>query len=194
MKALLQAYASAWSKAGLPHIAALVGAIDTPEHLAVADHQVPGALAEDYDRAIASLTRFPVLQRQLLRTGGSLPWMQGNMQMPETFQGRFAYVELAGPKGMIANADVRFGLYLQQHNTVYPSHWHRAVEDYLVLSGTALWQVDDGAFMARPPGAHIQHGSNQPHATTTREDPLLAMWFWQGDIRVSTYRIVGVDT
>ena len=193
MKALLQAYAGAWSHAGIPHIAALVGAIDTPEHLAGADRQVPDALKADYDRAIASLTGFPDLQQELARTGESLPWMQGSMKMPESFQGRFAYVELAGPKGMIANTDISFGLYLQQHSTVYPSHWHCAEEDYLVLSGTALWQVDDDAFVARPPGALIRHESNQPHATTTGKDPLLAMWFWQGDIRDSTYRIIGID-
>jgi hypothetical protein len=194
MNALLRAYANTWSQAGAPHLASLVNAIDAPEQLLATADMVPATLKRDYEQAIACLTGFPDLQRELSQAGTRLPWMQGTMKMPETFQGRFAYVELAGPLGMIANSNVSFGLYLQQRDTVYPSHWHCAVEDYLVVSGTALWQIDDGDFVARAPGAHIVHASNQPHATTTQQDPLLAMWFWQGDIRDSTYRVVGVDT
>ena len=194
MNALLRAYANAWSQAGAPHLAAIANAIEAPEQLPSSADMVPVALKRDYDQAIASLTGFPDLRRELSRAGTRLSWMQGTMKMPETFQGRFTYVELAGPLGMIANNNVSFGLYLQQRDAVYPSHWHCAVEDYLVVSGTALWQIDDGDFVARTPGSHIVHASNQPHATTTQHDPLLAMWFWQGDIRDSTYRVVGVDT
>ncbi|WP_108882634.1 dimethylsulfonioproprionate lyase family protein [Anderseniella sp. Alg231-50] len=193
MNALLRAYAQAWSQAGVPKLAALIGTIEAPDGLLSPEDQVPASLKQDYDQAVEALTVFPKLKQQLSRIGDRLPWMQGAMRMPASFQGRFAYVELAGPTGMIAISDIRFGLYLQQHDTVYPSHWHEAVEDYLIASGTALWQVDDAGFNAQPPGTHIKHASNQPHATTTLQDPLLAMWFWQGDIRNSTYRVVGVD-
>lgn len=194
MDALLRAYADAWSQVGAPHLADFVNAISVREQAASSEGLVPIALRQDYDHAIISLTRFPDLQRELSRIGSGLMWMQGSMKMPETFQGKFAYVELAGPCGMITSDEVSFGLYLQQRDTVYPSHWHCAVEDYLVISGTALWQVADGDFVAQPPGSHIAHASNQPHSTTTLQDPLLAMWFWRGDIRDSTYRIVGVET
>ncbi|MEM9472737.1 MAG: dimethylsulfonioproprionate lyase family protein [Pseudomonadota bacterium] len=193
MIALLRAYADAWSQAGAAHIAGLVKSVVAPEHKEFAGHNVPAALQQDYDQALASLTGFPELQQQLSEIGASLPWKQGSMKMPASFQGKFAYVELAGPEGISSSSDVNFGLYLQQRDTVYPSHWHCAEEDYLVLSGTALWQVDSNEFVAQPPGAHIRHASNQPHATTTLQDAMLAMWFWQGDIRHSTYRIVGVD-
>lgn len=193
MKVLLQAYAKAWSDSGSAHLAVRVNAIDAPEGPTPQDDRVPATLKQDYDQAVETLSVFPELKQQLLRIGSRLPWMQGSMKMPASFQGRFAYVELAGPRGMIANDNIGFGLYLQQRNIVYPSHWHTAEEDYLVVSGTAMWQVDDGEFRAHPPGSHIVHASNQPHATTTLDDPLLAMWFWQGDIRDSTYRIVGVD-
>ncbi|MEO1161618.1 MAG: dimethylsulfonioproprionate lyase family protein [Pseudomonadota bacterium] len=193
MNALLRAYAKAWRQAGAPDLAALVNATDAPEVLISSEEQVPAVLKQDYDQAVNALTEFPELKQQLSRIGNHLPWMQGSMKMPASFQDRFAYVELAGPRGMIANSDVSFGFYLQQRNTVYPSHWHEAVEDYLIVSGTALWQIGDAGFNAQPPGTHIMHASNQPHATTTRQDPLLAMWFWQGDIRDSTYRVAGVD-
>ena len=193
MKALFGAYASAWSQSGAAHLAALIHSLDIPAHIASPDHKMPAVLRPHYEQAIAGLTDFRKLRQQLSLQGARLPWMQGSMRMPEGFQGRFAYVELAGPRGIVANADISFGLYLQQRGTVYPSHWHCAEEDYLVLSGTALWQTDDDGFVARPPGAHIRHASTQRHATTTLDDPLLAMWFWQGDIRDSTYRIVGID-
>lgn len=193
MNSLLQAYANAWSEVGAAELARLVNAIETPDRVASTQDNVPVALKQDYVQSIASLTRFSKLQRELLLAGGQLEWTQGNFKMPGNFQGRFAYVELAGPRGMIPNNAIGFGLYLQQRDVVYPSHWHSAVEDYLVLSGTALWQTDDGDFVARPPGSHIHHASNQAHATTTLEEPLLAMWFWRGDISDNTYRIVGVD-
>ena len=193
MQALLRAYADAWSQAGAAKLASLVNALDASGKPLSLEDKVPAALKPDFDQTVARLGKFPQLQRELVRIGNRLPWMQGNMKMPESFQGRFAYVELAGPRGMIADTDISFGLYLQQCAVIYPSHWHAAIEDYLVVSGTAMWQVDDGDFVARTPGTHIEHSSNQPHATTTQLDPLLAMWFWRGDIRDSTYRIVGVD-
>ncbi len=193
MQALLRAYANAWSQAGAAELASLVNALDASGNPLSREDKVPATLKPDFDQAVASLGKFPGLQSQLGRIGSQLPWMQGNMKMPESFQGRFAYVELAGPGGMIADTDISCGLYLQQRAVIYPSHWHAAIEDYLVVSGTAMWQVDDGEFVARAPGTHIEHASNQPHATTTQLDPLLAMWFWRGDIRDSTYRIEGVD-
>ncbi len=193
MKSLLQAYANAWSEIGAAELAGLVNAIEAPDRLAFTQDNVPVALKHDYVQSIASLTRYSELQRELLIIGHQLQWTQGDFKMPDSFQGRFAYVELAGPRGMIANHNIGFGLYLQQRDVVYPSHWHSAVEDYLVLSGTAMWQAGDGDFATRPPGSHILHASNQAHATTTLEEPLLAMWFWRGDISDSTYRIVGVD-
>lgn len=193
MNGLMRAYANAWSEAGADNLARLVHAVEAPDRLKTSQDNVPVALKHDYVQSIASLTRFGELQQELLQIGNQLPWTQGNMKMPDSFKGRFAYVELAGPRGIIANNAISFGLYLQQRDVIYPSHWHSAVEDYLVISGTAMWQIDDGDFAPRPSGSHILHASSQPHATTTLAEPLLAMWFWQGDIRDSTYRIVGID-
>ena len=193
MQALLQAYASAWSEAGAGDLARLVGAIEPPYPSVPSCDNVPAALFADYNEAIAGSGVFADLHRELVQSGRLLAWMQGKMTMPENFRNRFAYVELAGPNGMITTDDIRFGVYLQQRQVAYPSHWHAAVENYLIISGTALWQTGDDDFELRPPGSHIRHSSNQPHATTTLDEPLLALWFWQGNISIDTYRIVGVD-
>ena len=194
MQALLQAYARAWAQAGAGDLARLVGAVEPPYPSVSAHNCVPAGILADYNQAIAGAGGFADLHRELVQSGKFLTWMQGNMTMPENFRNRFAYVELAGPDGMITTADIRFGLYLQQSQVVYPSHWHAAVEDYLIVSGTALWQTDADDFEPRTPGNHFRHFCNQPHATTTLDEPLLALWFWQGDISIDTYRIVGVNT
>lgn len=192
MKALLAAIADSWAAAGHDDLRKLIAAIAVPA-VVKSGSGVPKHLIADYEDALAALSVSPGLQGVLHQLGGSLLWSEGSMRMPESFRGRYAYVELAGPKGMIVNGAVSFGLYLQARKTVYPSHWHEAVEHYLVLSGAADWQMDDAPYAMRRPGASFVHTSNQRHATTTHDEPLLALWFWQGNIAHSTYRIVGVD-
>lgn len=193
MRELLSAIGDTWAAAGHDDLRDLIAAIAVPQTIK-AGSGVPQHLVADYSEALAALSVSPGLRDKLERMGATLVWSEGSMKMPVSFRGRFAYVELAGPKGMIANVAVSFGLYLQARNTVYPSHWHEAVEHYLVLSGCADWQMDDTPYAMRRPGEAFIHASNQRHATTTNDEPLLALWFWQGNIADSTYRIVGVET
>ena len=109
--------------------------------------------------------------------------------MPASFIGRYAYVEMVGPDGMVREEGFRFGLYLQAPETYYPRHWHTAEELYFVLSGMAEWQQGERPAEVRRPGAYIRHGPDEPHAMRTFGEPLLAMWGWVGDLRVETYRI-----
>ncbi len=192
MRELLSAVGDTWAAAGHHELRDLIAAIAVPQTIK-AGSGVPQHLVADYSDALATLSVSLGLRDVIRQLGGSLLWSEGSMRMPESFRGRFTYVELAGPKGMIANGDVSFGLYLQARNTVYPSHWHEAVEHYLVLSGCADWQMDDAPYVRREPGEAFVHQSNQRHATTTRDEPLLALWFWQGNVSDSTYRIDGVD-
>lgn len=120
-------------------------------------------------------------------------WLTASaMQELAATRDRHAYVELVGPKGAFASEDVRLGLYFQSAGTVYPSHHHAAEELYLVLSGTAEWQKDDAPFARVAPGTLIHHLSFQPHATTTLDEPMLAMWAWLGDISPDSYTVDGV--
>lgn len=118
-----------------------------------------------------------------------LDWTEGDLPMPDSFRGRYAFVTLVGNRTAMPDDECYFGLYLQAPDTHYPSHWHSAEEIYTVLSGTALWQAGKAAFVARPPGSQILHRSFEPHAMDTRAEPLLAMWSWTGDIRAETYDI-----
>ena len=123
-----------------------------------------------------------------------ITWTGGVFKMPDGFAGRYAYVEIVGPDGMVLCPKLRFGLYLQSPDTYYPSHDHAAEELYLVIGGSAHWQKDDGPFFEAGPGSYIHHKPHQRHAMETTAEPLFALWIWTGDIRVETYLIDGSRT
>ena len=98
-----------------------------------------------------------------------------------------AYIELVGPEGVLINDQFRFGIYWQQANTFYPKHRHDALELYHVVSGTALWQMAEKNFKARPPGSSFEHLDRIDHAALTRDEDLLALWAWRGDLSFDNY-------
>ena len=98
-----------------------------------------------------------------------------------------AYIELVGPEGVLIDDQFRFGIYWQQANTFYPKHRHDALELYHVVSGTALWQMAEKNFKARPPGSSFEHLDRIDHATLTRDEDLLALWAWRGDLSFDNY-------
>jgi hypothetical protein len=64
--------------------------------------------------------------------------------------------------------------------TLYPNHFHSAVELYLVLGGRAEWRCGAEPWARRPPGAFILHPSRIGHAMRTLDEPLLALFAWHG--------------
>ena len=110
--------------------------------------------------------------------------------LPNTFVGSYSFVAIVGPDGMIQNDQFRFGVYLQEPDTFYPSHKHEAEEFYLPLSGAALWQKDANDFEPIKAGQLIHHLPYQPHATWTHDFPLLALWAWTGNLSLNTYSFV----
>jgi hypothetical protein len=100
---------------------------------------------------------------------------------------RYGWTELIGLRGPIPSEAVAAGFLLLGPEVEYPSHSHEAVELYLPLAGTALWKRGSGDYEAVPPGKVIRHGSSEPHAMTTRQEPLLAVYVWRGgDLRAKS--------
>lgn len=93
-----------------------------------------------------------------------------------------AFTQIIGPRGLTPHDRMLMGLTLVAPQTHYPLHSHPAVEFYLVVTGTALWQAGQTEAAARPPGSLILHPSGVPHAMTTKAEPLLAVFTWHGDI------------
>lgn len=122
----------------------------------------------------------------------SLPWtMAPSGKLTRHMEGRYTFTSLIGPNELIHSDTIRFGAFLVAPDTVYPSHWHAAEEIYMIVSGTARWNVDDCAYAEVPPGSIFRHKPWQPHATTTLSEPMLALWAWHGDIRTDQY---GIET
>jgi hypothetical protein len=149
---------------------------------------LPENLAGDLDEALRGIVDTN-LASALGPVAHELAWTHGDRVLPSGFHLQRCFVELAGPDGMVPNHAIRFGLFLQQSASFYASHSHEAVEHYLPISGTALWQRGDAAFVARPPGELITHASLEPHAMQTLDKPLLALWIWTGNLSFATYRI-----
>jgi hypothetical protein len=149
---------------------------------------LPTHLAGDLDEAVRGIVDTD-LAFALAPVAHELAWTHGDRVLPSGFHLQRCFVEIGGPDGMVPNHAIRFGLFLQQPGSFYASHSHEAVEHYLPISGTALWQRGDAAFVARPPGELITHASFEPHAMQTLDKPLLALWIWTGNLSFATYRI-----
>lgn len=162
-------------------------------HAAAAGHAPGGAGASPpalahLGAALSLADRHPLVDL-IAPIAHDLDWTEGDLPMPASFRGRYAFVTLVGNGTAMPDESCYFGLYLQSPGVHYPSHWHSAEEIYVVLSGTALWQIGKSEFVARPPGSQILHRSYDPHAMDTQGEPLLAMWSWTGDLRSETYDI-----
>jgi mannose-6-phosphate isomerase-like protein (cupin superfamily) len=108
-------------------------------------------------------------------------WVEAARGVPELFSGGYAYAILIGQGGMITSETMRLGLYLQRPEIDYPGHAHDAEEFYFILSGSSHWRVDTRHFTSTA-GNLIHHPPHTVHASHTRNQPLLAVWAWLGDI------------
>jgi hypothetical protein len=95
---------------------------------------------------------------------------------------RVAFAQIVGARGLRDDAAVQLGLTLIAPETHYPLHKHPAIETYLVLAGAASWRTVGRSFALRDPGSLILHESDIGHAMETRDEPLLALYTWRGDL------------
>ena len=151
----------------------------------------PPPSKQSLEMALAASDRHQSV-RHLAQIANHLEWVDAAYfrTPPAGFRGSYCFTRIAGPDSLIEAEDFRFGVYLQDAHTIYPSHKHAAEELYFPLSGTALWQKDDGPFDEVASGTLIHHLTYQPHATTTFEAPMLAFWAWLGDLDHDTYSFV----
>ncbi len=105
-----------------------------------------------------------------------------------SFLPNFANGEGIGPDGRFFNSKIILGLFLLGPNTHYPAHAHPAEEFYLILSGTAKWQIGaNTSFETKKPGDVMIHLSNESHSFQTHNEPLFCIYGWRGDINAKTW-------
>jgi mannose-6-phosphate isomerase-like protein (cupin superfamily) len=102
-----------------------------------------------------------------------------------------ATAELVGPDGMIYSEHVRVGLFVQSPNLNYVTRKHAAEETFIILGGSAYWQVDGEEPVLGKSGDMIFHPSNTPHATITKDEPFISAWRWTGDVAYDQYTLTG---
>lgn len=122
-----------------------------------------------------------------------MDWRQtyGAADFGADFLNGYGWTELIGLRGPIPSTQVAVGFLLLGPDITYPPHAHEAVELYLPLSGTAMWQHEAGEFAPIPPGTPIRHGTWVPHAMRTADQPLLAAYVWRGGDLAAKSRILG---
>ncbi len=99
--------------------------------------------------------------------------------------------QLVGPDGMFFHPTVSMGLFVQAAGLDYVTRKHMAEETFIMLGGVGWWSTHDGPGEERRSGAVIHHPSMIPHASVTRDHPLIATWRWTGDIAWEGYHLTG---
>ena len=149
--------------------------------LPVVDEHLDMALGGATDRAGELLCK---VARQV---GWAQPYPEhaGELDM-DALRASYAYAPIVGarddrPAPLWASDDVFAGIVLQGPDVIYPSHVHKAVELYWVVSGTARWQRGD-EWTDHGPGALIFHDTGVRHATVTGHEPTLLLFAWVSDL------------
>lgn len=98
------------------------------------------------------------------------------------YMDNYAYANLVGGHSLLGGEAYALGVLLLGPGLTYPPHSHPAEEIYYVVGGRAEWFSGDGPWTEQPPGSLIHHPSGISHATRTGAEPLLALYFWWGNI------------
>lgn len=96
------------------------------------------------------------------------------------FLARSGWFNLIAPSGPFVSDSLRVSIGLWGKGLHYPTHWHVPEEIYLTIAGAATYHSQGRTPVRAGPGALVHHHSNQPHAATMQDAPLLAAAFWRG--------------
>ena len=109
-------------------------------------------------------------------------WQQtySEAEVGRHFLDNYGYVEIFGPTGVFLSSQCRGFIGYWEQGLQYPMHDHEAEEIYLVLGGSGIFEVPGQASRLLRPGDTQTHLAFQPHATTMRDEGLLALCLWRG--------------
>jgi hypothetical protein len=122
------------------------------------------------------------LARALAAAAPGLAWRQTYSAgaLPAEFLDNYGWTGIVGRGGLVESDAFACGFLLLGPRTHYPSHQHEAEEFYWPLAGTAMWQQARAGWRRRSPGELIHHDRLETHAMRTDDEPLLALYLWQG--------------
>lgn len=106
---------------------------------------------------------------------------------------RMQTVELIGADGMIFDPSCRVGLFAQTANTDYVIRKHSAEELFVQIAGEGEWYKQGVDYTLRQPGDRMHHATYQPHDSRTKNQGLIALWVWAGDVAYQNYSYAGCN-
>ena len=92
----------------------------------------------------------------------------------------YGYLELYGPNGHFQTDQGRAYIGYWGRGLYYPWHRHEAEEIYAVVSGSGYFESQGAEAALLKMGDTRMHNSNQPHALTMTDGPILTFVLWRG--------------
>jgi len=92
----------------------------------------------------------------------------------------YGYLELYGPDGHFQTYEGRAYIGYWGRGLYYPWHRHEAEEIYSVVSGSGYFESEGAEPALLTAGDTRMHKSNQPHALTMTDGPILTFVLWRG--------------
>ena len=99
-----------------------------------------------------------------------------------TLHASFGTYEVLGRDTPLGTDALRSFVIYQRPGFHYPMHHHPAEELYLIIAGEGEFHIQGQPSRHLKPGDTAFHHSNQPHALTTHEKPIMAYVLWRGDL------------
>lgn len=176
---LLEATRLLWS--GSPELAGFVSWPDDLRRREVAANPIPACKLvagwrDNLDPKTAQLHRCAVAASELAN------WQQTytEAELGRSFLDRYGYFELIGQTGHFHSATCNAYIGYWAEHLHYPWHYHVAEELYFVLTGQARFESEGDPPAILTPNQARFHKSNQPHAMTTGDQPILTLILWRG--------------
>ncbi len=118
------------------------------------------------------------MARAVSNVMSELTWEYGYERLPAALAKKYAYCEIAGPRGPIRTNAVILGFVLFAPKTTYPQHSHRDIEESYISIGGA-WSENDLAVHA-PGSLILNHPGSAHRITTAEQEPCLLAYAWVG--------------
>ncbi len=104
--------------------------------------------------------------------------------VPDAMLDGYAFSEVIGKRGPFVSERIRCGLGVWGPGIEYPRHHHQAEEVYLVLAGSAVFELGGTGPARRGVGDIVYVAPNEVHGFNTTDDLLVVFYLWQaGDLR-----------
>ena len=182
------AFATLLDAARTAHAAhpALMSFCPFPEDLSplpVTPHHIPAAELMAREPAFQDENLDP-LARAFLDASPVATWRETYKatSIGQSFLDQFGCYCLIGPQGGFHSNQIRTYVVYMPKGLHYPWHHHPAEELYVILAGEAEFHREGSPSERLGCGDVSIHTSNQPHATTTHDQPMLAYVVWRNHL------------